>query len=220
LIELTQRLFEAAVNIESSMRCTNKRKEAIRRRVIEAALEQFYEHGIEGTCLKKITAASGVKHGSLFYYFESKEQIVHEAFIFALKQAFDSWKSAVAEDGSGFGGELTQYLSFSHRNNCARGCALAALAPDMGRQSAATRTEIEKGLNQIFQMLNERLPIRRLQPCRTQAIAIYSLMIGALQLSRAVSSAEMSEEILKSGVEAALVLVDRGIMESENFKSC
>jgi hypothetical protein len=45
-------------------------------------------------------------------------------------------------------------------------------------------------------------------------------MIGALQLSRAVSSTEMSEEILRSGVEAALVVVDRGIMESENFKSC
>ena len=104
--ELTQRLFEAAVNIESSMRRTNNRKDAIRRRVIEAALEQFCGHGIEGTCLKKITAVSGVKHGSLFYYFESKEQIVHETFIFAVKQAFDSWKSAVAEDGSGFGGEL------------------------------------------------------------------------------------------------------------------
>jgi len=220
LNELTQRLFEAAVNIESSMRRTNNRKEAIRRRVIEAALEQFCEHGIEGTCLKKITAVSGVKHGSLFYYFESKEQIVHEAFIFALKQAVDSWKSAVAEDGSGFGGELMRYLSISHRNNCAGGCALAALAPEMGRQSEVTRTEIEKGLNQIFQMLNERLPIRRLQPCRTEAIAIYSLMIGALQLSRAVSSTEMSEEILRSGVEAALVVVDRGAMESENFKSC
>ena len=213
-------MFEAAVNIESSMRRTNNRKEAIRRRVIEAALEQFCEHGIEGTCLKKITAVSGVKHGSLFYYFESKEQIVHEAFIFALKQAFDSWKSAVAEDGSGFGGELMRYLSISHRNNCAGGCALAALAPEMGRQSEATRTEIEKGLNQIFQMLIERLPIQRLQPCRTQAIAIYSLMIGALQLSRAVSSTEMSEEILSSGVEAALVVVDRRIVESKNFKSC
>jgi AcrR family transcriptional regulator len=194
------------------MRFTNKRKEAIRRRVIEAALEQFCEHGIEGTSLKEITAASGMKHGSLYHYFESKEQIVHEALIYALERALNSWKSAVAESGSGFGGELTQYLSISHRNNCARGCALAALAPEMGRQSEATRTEIEKGLNQIFQMLNERLPIRCLQPCRTEAIAIYSLMIGALQLSRAVSSTEMSEEILRSGVEAALVVADRGIM--------
>jgi len=27
------------------------------------------------------------------------------------------------------------------------------MAPEMGRQSEATRTEIEKGLNKIFQML-------------------------------------------------------------------
>ena len=53
------------------------------------------------------------------------------------------------------------------------------------------------------------------QPCRSEAIAIYSLMIGALQLSRTVSGTEMSEEILKSGIEAALVLVDRGISDSQ-----
>jgi AcrR family transcriptional regulator len=84
------------------MRNTKERKEAIRRRVIEAALELFCKHGIEGTCLKEITAVSGVKHGSLFYYFESKEQIVHEALIYALERALKSWMSPVGEDGSGF----------------------------------------------------------------------------------------------------------------------
>jgi TetR/AcrR family transcriptional regulator, transcriptional repressor for nem operon len=202
------------------MRPTNDTKVSTHQRIIEAALEKFRAKGIDGTCLAEVMDDAAVKKGSFYYHFKSKEQLVLEVFVFSLKQAFDSWKSAVAEDGSGFGGELMRYLSISHRNNCAGGCALAALAPEMGRQSGATRTEIEKGLNQIFQMLNERLPIRRLQPCRTEAIAIYSMMIGALQLSRAVSSTEMSEEILRSGVEAALVVADRGIMESENFKSC
>src|SRR5258708_21420270 len=202
------------------MRPTNDPKGSTRQRIIEQALKKFQAKAMNGICLAEVMDAAAVKKGSFYYHFKSKEQLVLEVFVFALKKSFDSWKSAVAEDGSGFGGELMRYLSISHRNNCACGCALAALAPEMGRQSEATRTEIERELNQIFQMLNERLPIPRLQPCRTEAIAIYSMIIGALQLSRAVSSTEMSEEILRSGVEAALVVVDRGAMESENFKSC
>jgi TetR/AcrR family transcriptional repressor of nem operon len=203
-----------------AMRHKNDSKGSARQRIVEAALEKFRAKGIDGTCLAEVMDVAAIKKGSFYYHFKSKEQLVLETFRFALKQSFDSWKLAVAEDGSGFGGELMRYLSISHRNNCATGCALAALAPEMGRQSEATRTEIEKGLNQIFQMLSERLPIRRLQPSRTDAIAICSLMIGALQLSRTVSSTEMSEEILKSGVDAALVVIDRRIMESESLKSC
>jgi len=202
------------------MRPTIDTKGSTRQRIIEAALEKFRAKGIDGTCLAEVMDVAAIKKGSFYYHFKSKEQLVLEAFRFALKQSFDSWKSAVDEDGSGFADELMRYLSISHRNNCATGCTLAAMAPEMGRQSEATRTEIEKGLNKIFQMLGGRLPIRRLQPCRAEAIAIYSLLIGSLQLSRSVSSTEMSEEILKSGVEAALLVIDRGVMESENFKTC
>jgi TetR/AcrR family transcriptional repressor of nem operon len=203
-----------------AMRHKNDSKGTTRQRIIEAALEKFRAKGIDGTCLAEVMDVAAIKKGSFYYHFKSKEQLVLEAFRFALKRSFDSWKSVVAEDGSGFADELMRHLSISHRNNCVTGCTLAALAPEMGRQSEATRTEIEKGLNKIFEMLGGQLPIRRLQPCRTQTIAIYSMMIGALQLSRAVSSTEMSEEILRSGVEAALVVLDRGIMERENFKSC
>jgi len=39
-----------------------------------------------------------------------------------------------------------------------------------------------------------------------RAIAIYSMMVGALQLSRAVNDKRLSEEILDGAIDAALAL--------------
>jgi TetR/AcrR family transcriptional repressor of nem operon len=203
-------LVDATVNIESFMQYTNERKEAIRRRVIESALELFCEHGIEGTCLKKITAASGVKHGSLFYYFESKEQIVHEVLIYALECALNSWKSAVGEDGSGFVAELRRHLNPRARDNARGGSTLSALAGEMGRLPCPTHHEIGERLDQILRVLAERLPGQRVLSGRAGAIAIYSIIIGAMQLSRMTSNPKMSAEILTSTQEIVVELLEQG----------
>jgi hypothetical protein len=41
---------------------------------------------------------------------------------------------------------------------------------------------------------------------RRNAVAIYGMMVGTLQLARAVSDRQLSDEILESGVSAALAL--------------
>ncbi|MEI9924847.1 MAG: hypothetical protein WDN50_16110 [Bradyrhizobium sp.] len=42
---------------------------------------------------------------------------------------------------------------------------------------------------------------------RRKAVAIYGLMVGTLQLARAVTDRKLSDEILRSGAEQAIVLV-------------
>jgi TetR/AcrR family transcriptional repressor of nem operon len=201
------RLLETAVNIESAMQNINRRKEAVRRRVVEVALEKFCEHGIAGTCLREIAVASGVKHGSLFYYFESKEQIVREALIYALERELDNWKSAVGEDGSGFVTELRRQLNSRAGDNARDGSTLSALAGEMGRLPDATRREIGEKLDHLFRVLAQRLPRQRTRSSRAEVMAIYSMITGAIQLSRTVSSPEMSAEILTSTVQIAAELV-------------
>ncbi len=43
---------------------------------------------------------------------------------------------------------------------------------------------------------------------RRNAVAIYGMMVGTLQLARAVNDKELSDEILESGVTAALALAE------------
>lgn len=46
-----------------------------RRGVLDAAAELFVTHGYEGTTLRKIAAAAGIKAGSIYHHFDSKETL-------------------------------------------------------------------------------------------------------------------------------------------------
>jgi len=46
-----------------------------RRGVLDAAAELFVTHGYEGTTLRKIAAAAGIKAGSIYHHFDSKEAL-------------------------------------------------------------------------------------------------------------------------------------------------
>lgn len=44
--------------------------------IIEAATEMFYEHGYEGTSIENVASAVGILKGSLYYYIDSKEDLL------------------------------------------------------------------------------------------------------------------------------------------------
>src|SRR3546814_3723433 len=44
-------------------------------RIIEAALEEFTEHGIDGARVDQIVRRAGVSKQLFYYYFESKEEV-------------------------------------------------------------------------------------------------------------------------------------------------
>lgn len=46
-----------------------------RRGVLNAAAELFVTHGYEGTTLRQIAAAAGIKAGSIYHHFDSKEAL-------------------------------------------------------------------------------------------------------------------------------------------------
>lgn len=72
---------------------TDTRAAATRRRVLDAAARQFRERGYAGVSLRGIAAAAGIKAGSLYYHFASKEEIVAEVLDIGIALVHD----AVAE---------------------------------------------------------------------------------------------------------------------------
>jgi TetR/AcrR family transcriptional repressor of nem operon len=142
--------------------------------------------------LKDLLASTGVKQGSFYNYFASKEQLAQKALVDALEQRRDACADAFGADGSGIETEVRRYLSPDYRDNFGKGSTKAAVAPEIARQPESTRRAVEQKLNQIIQLLADRLPGKRSRARRTEAIAISSMMIGALQLSRVVASCELS----------------------------
>ncbi len=55
-------------------------QQAKRSALLQAALELFAEHGFNGASTAQIARRAGVASGTLFFYFQSKEELIHELF--------------------------------------------------------------------------------------------------------------------------------------------
>jgi AcrR family transcriptional regulator len=71
-----------------------------RRLILEAAAALFREKGYAEVSLREIAQAAGMKTGSLYYHFESKESLVEEILTLGTQGAFEASRDAVAALGA------------------------------------------------------------------------------------------------------------------------
>ena len=82
------------VNTESH-RYQQQRLQAIR-----SAAAVFAEKGFHGSCTRDIAEHLGIKQGSLYYYFKSKEEALGEVCLFGIEDYVDHMKVIAASDQS------------------------------------------------------------------------------------------------------------------------
>jgi AcrR family transcriptional regulator len=72
-----------------------KKAEASRRRILDAAAGLFRRKGYAAVSLRDIATATGMQVGSLYYHFDSKEQIVAEILDIGIALVHDGVRAAV-----------------------------------------------------------------------------------------------------------------------------
>jgi AcrR family transcriptional regulator len=187
------------------MRYEKGHKEATRQHIIDVASAQFREGGIAAIGLAGIMSAAGLTNGAFYAHFESKEDLVREVLLDALAGRERRLRSNLAA-GVGLEVALRDYLSARHRDGAGGGCPTAALVAEIARHPKKTRDVFTERVSEFIPMLAERIGQGDADERRRKATAIYGLMIGALQLARAVSDRKLSDEILENALEAALRL--------------
>ncbi|MDQ0465239.1 AcrR family transcriptional regulator [Caulobacter ginsengisoli] len=185
------------------MRYEKGRKDVSRRRITEIAAERFRRDGIAASGLAGIMTEAGLTNGAFYPHFRSKADLVRESLGTALEDQANLLERALA--AGGLEAVLAAYLSAEHRDNPGRGCASAALLPEVARQPEETRALFAEQLEGVVAQFAQTLPPRTPDP-QGVALAIYAVLIGALQLARAVPSKAQSDRILAAGAEAARVL--------------
>ena len=84
----------------------------------------------------------------------------------------------------------------------------ASLNPE--RHPKATRDAFTGKIVEIVDLIAAQAGKGSARQRRKRAIAVYGLMVGALQLARAVNDRKLSDEILESAASAALSLAGAG----------
>lgn len=187
------------------MRYEKGHRETTRRHILDVASAQFRENGVAGVGLAGIMSAAGLTNGAFYTHFESKEDLVREVLLDALDQRAQQHKSNL-ENKISLETTIRGYLSARHRDGARTGCPTAALVAEIARHPKKTRDAFTEKTSDIIALMAAQMRRGSAEQRRRNAIAAYSAMVGALQLSRAVSDRQLSEEILENAVDAALKL--------------
>jgi len=186
------------------MRFEKGHKEITKKRIIDVASKCFKKNGVSATGLAGVMTKSGLTNGAFYAHFESKEALIGEA----LEAALTEQHSKLASKGKiNIEEAIRSYLKKSHVTNWDDGCPSAALLPEIGRQSFSIKKTYQNQFISYAKSLALLLPNPQSDETLRVATAIFSLMIGTLQIARAVSDPLLADKILENGIQSALTLI-------------
>lgn len=191
------------------MRYEKGRKEATHRRIIEVASEGFRKRGVAASGLAGIMQEADLTIGAFYPNFASKAELVTETLTYTLDLQLTKMKEVI-EGGGGLEAGIRSYLSKDHLNDPQRGCPSAALLPEIARQTKEARHAYKNGLLPFIEMLAAYVPEKDSKASKDRALALFSFLVGTLQIARAMPDAALAESILKNGIEAAMNLAGGG----------
>lgn len=189
------------------MRYSQDHKQETRRRILEVAGRRFKQDGIDGTGVATLMSDAGLTNGAFYGHFSSKEDLVANVLADQLRTQRDSFDDQPS-DRAGLEAFVRSYLSPEHRDQLADGCPSAALLDEIGRRPTDTRDVFTAEVMGVVDDIASRLDPTDVDAARADALTIFGLMVGALQLARALTDRHLSDQLLARGEETALKLLD------------
>ena len=191
---------------ERVVRYGKEHKQVTRRRIIETACCRFKRDGIDGSGIATLMADAGLTNGAFYAHFASKDDLVATAVADQLREQRASFSERVP-GRAGVEQYVREYLSVQHRDNSGDGCPSAALLDEIGRCTDATKRAYTDGLLAVIDDIAARLAPDDPPSARAKTLSVFALMIGTLQLSRALADKQLADEVLEQGRQNALTLL-------------
>ncbi len=189
------------------MRVSRTQAAENRETVINVASRLFREHGFDGIGLKDLMKGAGLTQGAFYKQFASKEDLAAQASRRALESAFTRWSAAIAaKPEDPLGAVMAFYLSMGHREEIMDGCPVVALGSDAARQGSEVKASFEDGIKALLDVLGRSIAqTNGAQPTGSdangEAMAVLSLMVGAVTLSRAVNDPDLAQAFLDAAAK-------------------
>src|SRR5258706_16046067 len=196
-------------NRKSEHRSLPARGVATRSRIVEAAADLIYAHGVERTSLDDVMAASGVSKSQLYHYFADKDALVLEVIARQTERVLDAqrphlealdslpalkaWRNTIVRLGKAAQG---------------KGCPLGSLASELAGDSEPARKRlagsfsmwrdrIENGLAKM----QERGELSASADPHDLALALLSSVEGGLLLAKTTHSSPPLEIALDMAID-------------------
>ncbi|MGA0603833.1 TetR/AcrR family transcriptional regulator [Caulobacter sp. KR2-114] len=176
-----------------------------RERILDSAAQQIREGGLDSLSIAELMKAANLTHGGFYGHFGSRAELIAAALDRALERGEAAFVDAKPAAGDTVKSIVNLYLSPAHRDKPGEGCAMAALAGDVGRaEDESLRLQLSARLEQSFAVLARAMGGEA--QAQDAAITAWCAMIGALTLSRVFRGTDRSDQVLRIARQSILDL--------------
>ena len=142
------------------MRYSREHKLETHARIVRKASVRLREKGAHGVGVADLMKEAGLTHGGFYAHFDSRDDLVIEAFTHAMDRSTERWRKLVEQTPreKRFATIVNSYLTSLHRDDPGRGCAIPTLGAEIARESARTRRVFAGRLDQMIDILADQVP--------------------------------------------------------------
>jgi AcrR family transcriptional regulator len=185
------------------------RKETSHERIVAAAARAIRRGGFQGVGVADIMKEAGLTHGGFYAHFSSRNALLAEALERAgqdnAARTRDDLATRQSRGASPLRALVEGYLSDRHLGDIETGCAVAALASEMPRQTPEVREAAAQRVRAMVAAVRRALP--KDAPADSGP-SIASQLVGALQLARALGNNAEGRALLRASRRSLLAQYD------------
>lgn len=183
------------------MRVSREEAQASRKRIIQEAARLMREKGVSATSVADVMTAAGMTTGGFYKHFDSKDDLASAAVAAAFDSILEPIRHGAEKSGLAAArtAYLRHYLSEAHVRNPGKGCPVAAMGSDGGRDAELLGPGFTRGVEEILAFLGGE---NASKAERTALIRQMATLVGAVVLARAVGAGDLRQEILAAAANA------------------
>jgi TetR/AcrR family transcriptional regulator, transcriptional repressor for nem operon len=188
------------------MRYRPEHKAEVHQKIVKDASRRLRAEGLNGAAVATVMRDTGLTHGGFYKHFASKDELLLESLSEAFREIGDKLEHAAQHpDGEpAWKAMVKAYLSLEFCDQAEGGCPLAALAPELARVDKRMRGRVLGELVKYKERMVPFMPGQRAAEKERAFFAIFSTMIGAVELARILPEPAMREKVLSSARDLLL----------------
>jgi TetR/AcrR family transcriptional regulator, transcriptional repressor for nem operon len=182
------------------MRYPPEHKLETHQKIVKDASERVRAEGLNGAAVAAVMRDTGLTHGGFYKHFGSKDDLLVESLSEAFREFTDTLVRAAEQSPSGEAWKaiVKTYLQPDMCEHPERGCPLAALAPELARVDKRMKPQIVTELVNYKSRMVPFMPGRRIVDKERAFFAIFSTMMGAIEIARMLPDPAIQEKVLGS----------------------
>jgi TetR/AcrR family transcriptional repressor of nem operon len=180
------------------MRYRPEHKVKIHQKIVKDASRRVRAKGLAGAAVSAVMQDSGLTHGGFYKHFGSKDELLIESLKESFRDIIDTLVRA-AEQSSPAEAWKTIVKTYLRQEMCdhpEHGCPLAVLAPELARVDRRMKPQIVAELVNYKSRMLPFMPGRRTADKERAFFAIFSTMIGAVEIARMLPDPATREKVL------------------------